>query len=225
MGIDGWSGERFALPAETVAGRAFNRVVGKKAPTATSPGVATGLMAIDDSPGKAAAAAAAKSPLGAGDKSAGAPDPVKLFDAFEPLDGKSWVCIDPLRSDKYSFGMIVDLGPGSLLGKGSSLCKTEKGDMVVVQQIEVGKIPGLLVLARKNLFTLSGNLSLPEDEEDEPPLAAPLAGPGAASADLRDRLHGTVAKSSLGAVDGADGAGGGVGGGVVGDDVCILNVD
>ena len=101
VGIDGWSGERFALPAETVAGRAFNRVVGKKAPIAASQGAATGLTAIDDSPGKAAAAAAAKSPLGAGDKSAGAPDPAKLFDAFEPLDGKSWVCIDPLRSDKY----------------------------------------------------------------------------------------------------------------------------
>jgi hypothetical protein len=178
--VDGWSGDPVALPAESVAGRISQRLGRKQAPPATA-GVPVIVPVADPvsqepaSPGDAA-----------GGAPAGQPDPRKLFskEVLTPMDGCAWVCIDALRSDKYAFGVTVELSPGSVVREGTGLFRVSDGDYVPVRQFDVGQTPGLPRRALNNL----GWLGVDEGEAEAPKVAEQVAEQANIIRDLRERL-------------------------------------
>ena len=168
--VDGWSGDPVALPAESVVGRITQRLSRKQAPPATGGvPVIVPLAGQEDLPPLGApkepppdllaepAAPILPEAASPGDAAGGGPaiqpDPRKLFskEVLTPKKGCTWVCIDALRSDKYSCGVAVDLAPGSVVRDDAGLFKVSDRDYVPVRQFDVGQTPFLQKRALNNL--------------------------------------------------------------------------
>ena len=235
--VDGWSGDPVALPAESVVGRITQRLSRKQAPPATGGvPVIVPLAGQEDLPPLGApkepppdllaepAAPILPEAASPGDAAGGGPaiqpDPRKLFskEVLTPKEGCTWVCIDALRSDKYSFGVAVDLAPGSVVRDDAGLFKVSDRDYVPVRQFDVGQTPFLQKRALNNL----GWLGVEEEDGEAPKVAGQVAEQANIIRDLRERLAGSKPPAPGG---GAGAASAGASPAKEPDDIRTLSVD
>ena len=132
------------MPADGVAKAILRRLrlSGKQAPPALTEGIATGVRVIKEAEDAADSGAGsslrtfdiagADTPPG-GDVKAPMVKPNKFFDAshLTPVEGYSWISLDPLRMDRYAVGVSVDFSLGSIVQGSVGLFKADFGEWIM----------------------------------------------------------------------------------------------
>ena len=195
--IDGWDGTAVALPAESLVGRAAQRVRGKQQQP-------VGVIGVPVTPGATPRRHAAAGPtlpvrhdMAQDDtppeekveKRPKRPDPKKLFAPWEAGHGRAWVCWDLLRQDRYGFGQTVELFDGCEVQGHWGLFKAGEDDFVPVRQYRVGDVPGLPARATDLLRKMTGEDCEPAEALSNGALnSVAEVGAGEPQTDLRDKL-------------------------------------